>query len=126
MTRLLLDTCVLIDWATDPRRIKNNARLAIANPRSQVYVSAISAFEIVIKQQLGKLTAPSDIQKLLAANRFVELPVTVHHAESLAGVPPLHKDPFDRLLIGQAICEQLTLVTRDSKILAYDVATLAA
>ena len=126
MTRFLLDTCVLIDWAIDPRRLRNQARIAIANGRSQVFVSAATAWEIAIKTSLGKLHAPRELTPLLSANRFLELAITLRHTELLAELPPHHKDPFDRLLIAQAIAEGLTLITRDDVIQQYNALTLAA
>ena len=126
MKQLLLDTCTLIDWAVDPNRLHEEARLSIGRGRSLVYVSAASAWEIAIKRRVGKLTAPDDIDWLLRQNRFKELPVTIAHGEATAALPMHHKDPFDRLLIAQAQYEQLTLVTRDRQILEYDVPTIAA
>ncbi len=126
MNSLLLDTCTLIDWASNPRLLSDAARIAIADGRSQVFVSAASAMEIVIKVKLGKLDMPTDITSLLQANRFVELAVRIDHAEAMAELPLLHKDPFDRLLVAQARSENLTLVTSDQQIQQYDVAFLAA
>ena len=126
MTRLLLDTCILIDWAIDPKRLRDEGRISIANPSSIVYVSAVSAFEIAIKQQIGKLKSPSDVGYLISDNRFFELPVSIEHASHIRRLPLLHKDPFDRLLISQARCEKLILVTRDRDIQKYDVPTLTA
>lgn len=126
MTRFLLDTCTLIDWAIDPSRLRDDARIAIANPRSIVFVSAISGLEIAIKRQLGKLSSPTDLSNLLSENRFLELAVTIEHAEAVNLFPLLHKDPFDRLLIAQTRTEKLTLITRDREILKYEVPTIAA
>ncbi|MCA9178395.1 MAG: type II toxin-antitoxin system VapC family toxin [Planctomycetales bacterium] len=126
MTRLLLDTCVLIHWAADPTQLTDEARIAIADPTNQVFVSAVSALEITIKRQLGKLRSPPHVAKLLADNRFLELAVTVAHAEAVNALPLLHRDPFDRLLVAQAREERLRLVTRDADVLQYDVPLLAA
>ena len=126
MTPLLLDTCTLIYWATRPDELTDEARLSIGSGRSFVFVSAASAMEIAIKRRVGKLTSPTDIEWLLRQNRFNELPVTVAHAEATTELPMLHKDPFDRLIVAQARCENLTLVTRDRVIKKYDVPTIAA
>lgn len=126
MTKLLLDTCTLITWASDPLRIREHARSAIADPTSIVYVSSISAVEIAIKRQLGKLASPTDVAGLLADASFCELPITIAHAKAINRFPLIHRDPFDRLLIAQAHAEKLTLVTSDRLILQYDVACLAA
>lgn len=126
MMRFLLDTCVLIDWAVDPKRLRDEARIAIAEGRSQVLVGAATAWEIAIKTSLGRLKAPRELVPLLHANRFLELAITVRHAELTAALPMYHEDPFDRLLIAQTGAEGLTLVTRDQTIQRYDVLTLAA
>lgn len=126
MTRYLLDTCVLIDWAVDPKRLRDEGRIAIADGRSHVFVSAASAWEMAIKAMLGKLKAPADLSSLLQANRFVELSITLQHAVLTGELPMHHKDPFDRLLIAQARSESLTIITRDDTIGRYDVPTLAA
>lgn len=126
MTGFLLDTCVLIDWAIDPRRLQNEARITIADARSHVFVSAATAWEISIKRSLGKLKAPGDVTALLKADRFLELAVSVRHAELTGILPMHHKDPFDRLLIAQAQAEKLTLITRDETMRSYDVPMLAA
>ncbi len=126
MSNLLLDTSVLIDWAKDPKLLKDEARIAIANGRSMVFVSTATAWEIAIKTKLKKLDPLPSIQSLLSQNRFTELPISLTHAEDTMKLPMIHKDPFDRLLVSQARCNSLTLVTRDSEIVKYEVATLAA
>jgi len=123
--RLLLDTHVLLWWlAEEP--IQAKAREAIENPRSAVCVSAASAWEMGIKVGLGKLRPPERLSTRLSEERFTPLPVTVEHGLRVGELPLLHKDPFDRLLVAQAQLEGLTIVTRDPRIAAYDVATLAA
>jgi PIN domain nuclease of toxin-antitoxin system len=126
MTRLLLDTGVLLDWAVEPKLLRDEARIAIADGRAQVFVSAASAWEIAIKRSLGKLKAPADLASLVKANRFTELPVKLRHAESAGNLPMRHGDPIDRLLIAQAKAENLTLVTRDEALRGYGAPTLAA
>jgi PIN domain nuclease of toxin-antitoxin system len=126
MTEYLLDTCTLIDWAIDPKRLNDGARVAIGDGRAIVYVSAATAWEISIKKRLGKMKSAPDVESLVKANRFIELPISVVHGEATASLPMLHRDPFDRLLIAQARVEKLVLVTRDETIQKYDVQTLAA
>lgn len=126
MSRLLLDTCVLIDWAVDPKRLREEARIAIADGRAHVFVSAASAWEISLQRWLGKLRAPNDLSALLKANRFLELAITVPHTELAAELPWRHKDSFDRLLIAQAQAEQLTIVTRDEVFGRYEVPVMSA
>jgi PIN domain nuclease of toxin-antitoxin system len=124
--KLLLDTHVLLWWVDDPAQIKEDARLAIANGRNSVFLSPISVIEIAIKEAVGKLRVPPSLMTTLEACRFSELSLTVAHATELRGLPPLHKDPFDRTLIAQARAEGLTLVTRDPLMDGYDVPRLAA
>ena len=124
--RLLLDTHAFLWWLDDPALLAEEARLAIANGRSSVYVSPISFLEIAIKEATGKLEVPEDLAGSLDACRFTELPLTVAHTLALRGLPPHHKDPFDRTLVAQARYEGLTLVSRDPQMKRYDVPLLAA
>lgn len=126
MTRYLLDTCVFLDWAIDPKRLSDSARVAIGNGRSIVHVSAASVWEIAIKSKLGKLNVPSSVATLITDNRFSELDVSCAHAMATSELPFIHNDPFDRLLVAQAKVEQLTLITRDRELLKYEVQTIAA
>lgn len=121
---LLLDTHILL-WAlaNDPA-LESSARDAIVDARNRVLVSAVSAWEIVIKKALGKLRAPDDLGEQLIQRRFEPLDVTIPHALAVGGLPDHHTDPFDRLLIAQARTEGLTLVTRDANVRRYDVAVL--
>jgi PIN domain nuclease of toxin-antitoxin system len=124
--RLLLDTHTLL-WALEsPTTLRAEAREAIENPRNPVLVSTASAWEIGVKTSVGKLRMPTDLVDQLRAKRFTPLPVTVEHGLRVGELPLLHKDPFDRLLVAQAQLEGLTIVTRDPRIAAYDVETLAA
>lgn len=123
--KLLLDTHVLL-WWLDERPITPEALAAIGNSRNPVCVSAASAWELGIKIGLGKLKPPERLLHRLSEERFTPLPVTVEHGLRVGELPPHHKDPFDRLLVAQAQLEGLTIVTRDPRIAAYDVETLAA
>lgn len=124
--RLLLDTHVLLWWLANDSALGEEAREGISAPGSSVYVSAASAWEISIKQALGKLDAPSDLVRQLGTHRFEPLPITVSHAYAAGALPRHHDDPFDRMLVAQAGAEGLTLVTRDPRIVLYGVSTLAA
>lgn len=124
--KLLLDTHVLLWWLEDPALLADEARVAVANPRNAVYVSASSVQEITIKQARNRLTCPEPLLPLLDENKFSRLPVTLDHALALRALPPLHKDPFDRQLVAQCRCEDLTLVTRDRMQMKYDVPVIAA
>ncbi len=124
--RLLLDTHVLLWWLADDPSLVDKAKSAIADPGSAVFVSAASAWEVAIKQALGKLDAPSDLEQQIEVNRFEPLSVTISHAYSAGTLPRHHDDPFDRMLVAQAITERLTIVTRDPRLSPYGISTLAA
>ncbi len=126
MKRLLVDTHVLL-WALggDPN-LGDDARQALADPRNDVFVSAVSIWEIAIKRALGKLKIPSHLATAVEAAGFSELPVTFFHAEQAGSLPRHHGDPFDRMLVAQAQTEGLTLVTADANIPRYAVRTMAA
>lgn len=109
---LLLDTHVVLWWQRDDRRLGQEARRAIATT-DLVWVSAVSGWEVAIKSGLGRLQLVEPFRILVAADEFTELPVTLAHAERLQTLPPHHTDPFDRLLVAQALAEQATLVTHD-------------
>jgi PIN domain nuclease of toxin-antitoxin system len=123
---LLLDTHVVIWWLALDRRLSAAAREAIEDEHAAVFVSAVTGFEMSTKSNLGKLDAPDDLADQLRASAFEELPVTLAHGVEAGRLPWLHKDPFDRLLVAQARCEDLTLVTADRVLSKYDVQTLSA
>ncbi len=117
----LLDSHVLLWWLEDSARINAVLRRTIADPQVPVLVSAASVWEIGIKQAIGKLRAPESVIDLLRDEGFEELPITAKHAAAAASLPPLHRDPFDRMLVAQARLDRLILVTHDEIIQAYDV-----
>ena len=121
---LLLDTHILLWWLADDPGLSEKQRSAIADPANLVYVSAASAWEISIKKALGKLIAPNDLGAALIASELEQLPITVIHAEAVGGLPPHHRDPFDRMLIAQAGVEDLTVVTGDPMFAQYEVMRL--
>ena len=121
---VLLDTHVLI-WWDEGRRIAAAARQAIEEADS-VYVSAVSAWEVAIKTGLGRLRPTRTVEEAASDSGFLELPVTFRHAERVTGLPPHHRDPFDRMLVAQAAVEELTLVTRDPVFARYGVARIEA
>ena len=123
--RLLLDTHVLLWWAADDARLPRAWRQLIADPEHDIVVSSVSVAEISIKASLGKLTAPDDLLTDLEASGFVSLPLESDHAARLRDLPWHHRDPFDRMLIGQAQVEQLTIATVDPQFTAYEVVLLA-
>lgn len=123
MTRLLLDTHALLWWLAD-ESMAEAADTAIADPHNEVFVSAASIWEATIKQALDKLDVVSSLAKAAEASGFTPLSVDATHAEMVATLPDLHRDPFDRMLVAQATVESLTIVSRDRRIAAYNVATL--
>ncbi|HMI82644.1 MAG TPA: type II toxin-antitoxin system VapC family toxin [Polyangiaceae bacterium] len=123
---LLLDTHVLLWCLGNPDRLRRETRKKIEAPAQMVFVSAVSAWEIELKRALGKLKAPSDLGEQLEKKRFTELPVHLRHARALGSLPDHHRDPFDRMLIAQAMTDGLVIVTADDRIRSYPVRTLAA
>lgn len=109
---LLLDTHVVLWWQRDDRRLGREARRAIATA-DVVWVSAVSGWEVAIKSALGRLRLDEPFRALLAADDFTELPMTLVHSERLHQLPPHHGDPFDRMLVAQALAERATLVSHD-------------
>lgn len=124
---LLLDTHVLL-WAVDNDPTLSPAvREAIMDGRNVVFVSAATAWEIAIKRALGKLQAPSGgYLEELKRHRFTPLDITAEHALAVEHLPPHYADPFDRMLVAQALVEKLVLITRDSRIKAYPVQVIDA
>lgn len=124
--KLLLDTHAYLWWLSDSGQLATDARIAIANPRNFVFVSAASIIEIAMKQANGKLRVNEFPEDLLESCRFRELPLKIVHAAALRDLPLVHKDPFDRLLVAQARVEDMTLVSRDAVLSGYDVPILVA
>jgi len=122
----LLDTHALIWWLGGDDTLSIPARAAIGNEDHSVLVSAASAWEIATKHRLGKLPQAagfvSDIAGAIAAHGFESMPVTLRHGETAGALPGYHNDPFDRMLIAQAILENCTLVSNDGAFDAYGVA----
>ncbi len=122
----LLDTHVLI-WALENNpTLSELSRNSIIDGRNMIFVSPISVWEIGIKKSLGKLETPDNLLEEIKAHRFSLLQIDFNHALLAGKLPDIHKDPFDRMLIAQAIIEKLTLITRDKLIDKYDVQTLMA
>jgi PIN domain nuclease of toxin-antitoxin system len=124
--RLLLDSHVIVWWALFPGRLKSSTRGVIAAPENEVFISAASVWELGLKIARQKLLLPEDYASRLLTHGFDELPVSIGHVGRAKIVPSLHGDPFDRLLIAQALEEGLMLVTSDQAIMRYDVPVLEA
>jgi len=120
--KLLLDTQILLWAAGEPERLSAAARKLLSNRRNELLFSAASLWEITIKKTLGRAdfrVEPRLLRRGLLDNGYVELPVTSQHAVSIDALPPLHKDPFDRLLLAQATIEGVVLVTGDAQLARY-------
>ena len=117
MSRLLVDTHALLWWLTDDPALSPAARDAIADPVNEPFVSAASVWEIAIKRSLGKLT----VLDRIADEGFVWLPISANHAWQVGELPLHHRDPFDRILVAQALIERLPIITGDSHFGQYGV-----
>lgn len=120
----LLDTHVFLWMLADPSRLNEKAKRIIQNPKKSVYVSAVTAVEIAIKKKLGKVDAPDGLAAEIRSRGLLELPLRYAHGEAIQNLPDHHADPFDRMLIAQAQCEGLTIITHDEKFGKYPVAVL--
>ena len=120
--KLLLDTHLLLWAAGSPERLPLAARPLLEAPENQLLLSAVSLWEIAIKRGLGRSdfqVDPRVLRRGLLDNGYVELPITSEHTVSIDGLPPLHKDPFDRILVAQATVEGIILLTADALIAQY-------
>ncbi|MCY3973347.1 MAG: type II toxin-antitoxin system VapC family toxin [Candidatus Dadabacteria bacterium] len=126
MLRLLIDTHALLWWFEDSKKIGKQTDSALRNGENEIFVSAVTGWEIAIKSNLGKLKAPPDLESVILKDGFDTLPLTFFHARRAGELPLHHRDPFDRMLVAQAQAEGLTIVTRDEKIALYGVSTLDA
>lgn len=126
--RVLLDTHALIWWLIDDRSLSAAAREAVADPSAVVYVSAASAWEIATKYRIGKLPLAGrmvgELGKILARENFLALPISLEHGERAGSLPGPHRDPFDRMIVAQALAEDLTLVSNERLFDAFGVARL--
>lgn len=118
--RLLLDTHAFLWWRTDSRRLRRPARERIATAEI-VLVSAATAWEVAIKRALGRLALEEPLASMVEASEFTALNITFDHAERAGVLPAHHTDPFDRMLIAQALVEGATIVTHDRQLAPYDV-----
>lgn len=111
-------------WANDPTRIASAAHAALEDTANDVFISAATVWEAGVKVAAGRLEAPTPLDEVAANAGFQELPIAWQHARRAAELPPIHHDPFDRMLVGQAIVEGLVLVTRDPLVQQYPVSTM--
>lgn len=126
--RLLLDTHIFLWYIAGDDRLPAAWHRIIGDPQNQVFLSVVSLWEAIIKFQTGKLPLPEApeayIPRLRMQHRISVLPVDEASVAQVALLPPIHRDPFDRLLIGQALQHDLTLVTVDTAIRAYPMAPI--
>jgi PIN domain nuclease of toxin-antitoxin system len=123
---LLLDTHAFLWWDASDPQLGAACATAIALPTNRVFVSAASVWEIAVKQRAGRLPCKGSPTQAIVRNGFLVLPISGDHAEAAAALPPIHQDPFDRLLIAQALLRGLVLVTADAAIRRYAVPQLSA
>ncbi|MEW5762516.1 MAG: type II toxin-antitoxin system VapC family toxin [Bacillota bacterium] len=123
--RVLLDTHVFLWWITDDERLSPRAREVMVEGRNTLVLSAASGWEMAVKAQLGRLSVAGDfasfLSEQLALNGIDTLPVTMAHALHVFELPAHHRDPFDRLLVAQALLEGMPIVTADPEIARYPV-----
>jgi PIN domain nuclease of toxin-antitoxin system len=124
--KLLLDTHTMILVFSAPRLLSAQARDFISAEENEVFVSVISPWEVAIKRAKRRLRAPKDLGDAVEAHRFQLLPMFLRHTEAIDSLPDHHSDPFDRMLVAQAIIDGLTLVTSDRALRRYPIATLPA
>lgn len=124
--RLLLDTHAFLWAVSAPEKLSPRARRSIEDGSNQIYVSAATAWELAIKSRLGRLEPEVEdlersVPEQIERHAFQPLPVQVRHALRVASLPDVHRDPFDRLLIAQAMLEGLAMVTADRELKRYAV-----
>lgn len=120
--KLLLDTHVLLWAAGEPDRLTDQARSLLEDPANQLYFSPVSLWEVAIKSGLGRAdfqVDPGSMRRGLIDNGYEELPISGQHAVHIATLPPIHRDPFDRMLVAQAQVEGITLLTVDVLVARY-------
>ena len=125
--KLLLDTHAFIWWDSDPSRLSAAAEAAIRDPANEVWLSVVSVWEMVIKGQMGKMPHRLPLERVVAeqqANGLKIVSVTLAHVLAVDNLPAVHKDPFDRLLVAQAIAEGAELVSADRVFAHYPVSVL--
>lgn len=112
---------MLLWWLANDQRLGETARASLADATNRVCVSAVSIWEVRIKQRIGKLELPPSFADAVENSGFDDLPFTSIHAHAVERLPEHHRDPFDRALVAQAKIEGLTLVTADARLASYDV-----
>ncbi len=126
--RLLLDTHAFLFWITDSDELSVRAREHIEDPENELYLSAVSGWEIAIKTKLNRLVLPGPPERVIteqmAYNHIQSLSIQMSHALNTFHLPQLHRDPFDRMLVAQSRVEEIPILTRDPAISQYEVETI--
>ena len=126
--KVLLDTCAFLWLVTDDPQASELAKGIFLNNDNELFLSAVTGFEIAVKYSLGKLHLTEPPKEFIAnriqANALTELPVSMIHALALQNMPFHHKDPFDRLLVAQAMVNQIPLLSVDQQLSAYEIERL--
>jgi PIN domain nuclease of toxin-antitoxin system len=124
--KFLLDTQVFIWWMKEDAELSKDIKLILKNPQNIIYLSTVSVWEMIIKKTLRKLRLPSEWKQTISNSHFITLPVYLKHTLRLESLPIRHKDPFDRMLIAQALSEEVTLISGDEKIWRYGLPVIKA
>ena len=119
--RLLIDSHAFLWWSEASARLGAAARNALADRANEVLVSIAGLWELTIKQSSGRLTLPDDLQAMVASQGFTVLPVTFIHLRRIGSLPRVHRDPYDRMMIAQALAEGIPIATGDRIFAAYGV-----
>lgn len=119
MAKYLLDTHVFLWWISDANQLDKEVFDIISDTSNQIYISSASIWEIAIKEALGKLKVDADLSSVIEANKFIELKISAICANATKKLEQIHRDPFDRMLIAQALEGDMTLVTVDRFIMQY-------
>lgn len=123
--KLLLDTHAFLWWISDDARLSGRARTLLVDGQNDVFFSAASAWELAIKAGAGRIVLPGDpdrfVAEQVAVNAFQVLPVHIRHALKVFGLPSLHRDPFDRMLVAQAVVEEMPILSADPQLAQYPV-----
>jgi PIN domain nuclease of toxin-antitoxin system len=122
--RLLLDTNALLWWRDASPQLPSQVHGQIADGRNEIMVSAATLWEIAIKRTVGKLRFPDDFEEVMHQEGFTLLPISFLHLRALEALPTHHRDPFDRLLIAQALADGIPIATSDRAFAAYGVQIL--
>jgi PIN domain nuclease of toxin-antitoxin system len=117
--KYLLDTHIFIWWSENNPILSKEIREVISNPKNSIYVSLVSAWEIVIKSSIKKIKLKASLPIMVSKSRFELMSINLDHILALQKLPTIHKDPFDRLLVAQAKSEKIKLLTSDPQVIKY-------